>query len=80
MSLDGAQFKRSAVAAPEHPDDCAHRPHIGQLADAIYRLLIHSLIVGDLLAASISTMTMRPRWQTAHSRNEDPVSCSCWSR
>ena len=38
------------------------------------------LISGDLCGVSVSTMTMRPRLQTGHSRNEDPVSCSCWSR
>ena len=36
-----------------------------------------SLIAGELPSATASTRTMRPRWQTGHSRNEIPVSSSC---
>ena len=37
------------------------------------------LIAGDWCGASVSTVNMRPRWQTGHSRNEFPVSSSCRS-
>jgi hypothetical protein len=50
---------------------------LGECDDAAHEVF---LMAGGLCGVSVSTMIMRPRRQTGHSRNEDPVSCSCWSR